>query len=57
MEGNKILPRNMICKVCGKQCYDDEVPEVVFSEGTTFICEMCSIDYEMIDGKIVRREL
>ena len=36
----------MKCLHCGKECFDDKYPEVVFKDGELCVCEECSIDYE-----------
>lgn len=46
----------MKCTSCGKKCYDEKYPEVVFKDSNSYICEECSIDYEEIDGKIRLRD-
>ena len=46
----------MKCACCGKECYNDKYPEVVFKDAISVICEECSIDYEEIDGQIRKRE-
>jgi len=48
----------MRCTCCGKVCYPNSYPEVVFVDEMNVICEECSIDYDMKNGKvIVRRDL
>ena len=48
----------MKCTACGKECFDEQYPEVVFIDEHNIICEECSIDYEVIDGKVhVRHDL
>ena len=46
----------MKCLHCGKECFEDKYPEVVFKDGDLCVCEECSIDYEQKDGKIQVRE-
>lgn len=46
----------MKCAACGKECFDNKYPEVVFRDKENCICEECSIDYEEIDGKIQYRK-
>ena len=36
----------MKCLHCGKECFEDKYPEVVFKDGDLCVCEECSIDYE-----------
>lgn len=46
------------CSSCGKTCFDNQYPEVVFKDlyRKEFVCEECSIDYEQkSDGRIVLR--
>ena len=46
------------CTCCGKECYTNEYPEVVFMDGKNIICEECSIDYEMDRNEVkVRKDL
>ena len=51
----------MKCTCCGKECFwehENKHPEVVFWDEQNIICEECSIDYDMYNGKvIVRRDL
>lgn len=47
----------MKCQDCGKECFDDKYPEVVFKDECHCICENCSINYyEDTNGKIKLRE-
>lgn len=34
---------NMKCTCCGKECYNDNYPEIVFNDGKNIICEECSM--------------
>ena len=43
------------CSACGSECFDNHFPEIVFYDGKDIICEMCSIDYEELDGEIILR--
>ena len=45
------------CTNCGQECFDDASPEVVFSDKKNIICEECSIDFEMIGDKVVKRKI
>jgi len=45
----------MKCTSCGKECYEEQYPEVVFQSETHCICEECSIDYEEVNGVIQLR--
>lgn len=47
----------MFCTSCGKECFDNQYPEVVFKNENNYICEECSIDYEEIKGKICERNI
>ena len=46
----------MKCTCCGKECYENKYPEVVFKDERNIICEECSIDYEMDGNKVRVRE-
>lgn len=46
----------MKCTCCGKECYENKYPEVVFKDEQNIICEECSIDYEMDGNKVKVRE-
>lgn len=46
----------MKCTACGQECFENEYPEVIFSDSRNCICENCSIDYEEVDGKIELRK-
>jgi len=47
----------MKCQDCGKECFDDKCPEVVFKDECYCICENCSINYyKDSNGKIKLRE-
>jgi len=43
----------MKCTSCGKECYEEQYPEVVFQNETNCICEECSIDYEELENGII----
>jgi len=43
------------CTVCGKECYNDKSPEIVFWDYRHCICENCSIDFEEVNGKVQYR--
>ncbi len=45
----------MKCSCCGEECFENEYPEIVFTDNEHCICENCSIDFEMEDGVIVAR--
>ena len=47
--------RNVICTNCGKKCYQDKYPEIVFRDESQVICEECSIDFDEIGEKVVKR--
>lgn len=48
----------MKCTCCGKFCFENSYPEVVFKDKDNVICEECSIDYEeKDDGTIQKREV
>lgn len=48
----------MKCTSCGKECFNEQYPEVVFKNENNCICEECSIDYEELsDGVIQLREV
>lgn len=36
----------MKCLYCGKGCFEDKYPEVVFKDGDLCVCEKCSIEFE-----------
>ena len=44
----------MKCTSCGKECYEEQYPEVVFQNETHCICEECSIDYEELENGIIQ---
>lgn len=44
------------CTCCGGECFEDQYPEIVFRDKVNLICELCSIDYEEVNGSIVQRE-
>lgn len=46
----------MKCTCCGKECYNDNYPEIVFKDDKNIICEECSIDYTEVNGKIQKRK-
>ena len=47
----------MKCTACGKECYSDKYPEVVFADEKNIICEECSIDYaEDANGNVIERK-
>jgi len=46
----------MKCTDCGQECFDEQFPEVIFSDEENCICEECSIEYEMIGGKVKKRK-
>lgn len=51
-----VIEEPRYCAVCGGICYDNQSPEIVFTlEDGGVICENCSIDYEMVDNKVVER--
>ena len=45
-----------ICTECKEKCYDNQYPEIVFTDEKKIVCENCSIDYEEINGKIIKRK-
>lgn len=49
----------MKCTCCGQTCHETDLyPTIVFFDEKNVICEDCSIDYEMENGKVaVRRDL
>lgn len=49
----------MKCTCCGKECYWNEYPEIVFKDEKNIVCEECSIDYDMDENHkvIVRKDL
>ena len=46
----------MRCTCCGKECYENKYPEIVFKDELNVICEECSIDYDMNKGKVIIRK-
>lgn len=52
----QIIEEPAYCTVCGGRCYENQSPEVVFRTEEDVICENCSIDYEEVDGKVVKRK-
>lgn len=44
------------CTCCGKTCFPNSYPEIVFFDEHNVICEECSIDYDMKDGRVIIRE-
>ena len=52
---NKI--KGYTCSSCGKTCFDNQYPEVVFKDlyRKEFVYEECSIDYEEKGGRVVLR--
>lgn len=47
--------KSRTCTNCGGICYPDMYPEIVFSDDEHCICELCSIDYETVNGEIRKR--
>jgi hypothetical protein len=46
----------MKCQDCGKECFENKYPKVVFKDERHCICKNCSINYKEKDGKIILRE-
>ena len=46
----------MICTCCKKECFENEYPQIVFSDTKNTICEECSINYEQMNGTVTIRE-
>jgi hypothetical protein len=57
LKDNTDPKRPIRCTSCGRLCYENKSPEIVFRNAEICICENCSIDYEEVDGKIRLREL
>jgi hypothetical protein len=45
----------MKCTNCGKECYNEQYPEIVFKDKNNIICEECSIDYEQDNNGNIRK--
>lgn len=52
----QVIEEPHYCTVCGGRCYESKSPEIVFRTEEDIICENCSIDYEEVDGKVVKRK-
>lgn len=48
--------RKLTCTSCGKECFENDYPEIVFRDENNCICEECSIDYDEVDGIVQLRE-
>jgi len=46
----------MKCTACGKECFEETHPEVVFRDEKKCICSECSIDFEQVDGVVQFRQ-
>jgi len=47
----------MKCQDCGKECFEDKYPKVIFKDEFHCICQNCSLNYyKKSNGKIKLKE-
>jgi len=52
------IENNMKCQDCGKECFEEKYPKVIFKDECHCICEVCSINYyKNTTGKIKLKEI